>query len=482
MNYAIVTRVLGKLFSIEALLMIPSLIAAIVYKDQKDIMSFVSTMLILLVVGSLMSLVKPEDKRLHAREGMVIVTVGWIMVSFFGSLPFVFSGSIPSVTNAFFESVSGFTTTGATILNDVEAMPKGNLFWRAFTNWIGGMGILVFTLALLPAMGISGLQIYKAETTGPVTDKIMPKMRDTARMLYITYGVFSLLPLVLLLLGGMSFYDACVHTFGTVGTGGFSSRQASVGAYDSTYIHMVIGVFMMFSGVNFSLYYALYKNKWRDVIKDQELRLYLFIVLGSTLLVAADLFLRNTSGLGLSLRDAYFQVSSIITTTGYTTVDYDQWSTFSKLILLALMFIGGCAGSTAGGIKNIRILVLLKLVKREISKIFHPRAVIPVKVGDKTVPEDTLLGITAFTFLYVLVFLAGTLIVSTQGVSFLTAVSSVASAIGNIGPGMDAVGPSFSYSVYNDFNKWVLSLLMLLGRLELFTMIGVIVPGKWRNE
>ncbi len=482
MNYAIVTRVLGKLFSIEALLMIPSLIAAIVYKDQKDIMSFVYTMLILLVVGSLMSLVKPEDKRLHAREGMVIVTVGWIMVSFFGSLPFVFSGSIPSVTNAFFESVSGFTTTGATILNDVEAMPKGNLFWRAFTNWIGGMGILVFTLALLPAMGISGLQIYKAETTGPVTDKIMPKMRDTARMLYITYGVFSLLPLVLLLLGGMSFYDACVHTFGTVGTGGFSSRQASVGAYDSTYIHMVIGVFMMFSGVNFSLYYALYKNKWRDVIKDQELRLYLFIVLGSTLLVAADLFLRNTSGLGLSLRDAYFQVSSIITTTGYTTVDYDQWSTFSKLILLALMFIGGCAGSTAGGIKNIRILVLLKLVKREISKIFHPRAVIPVKVGDKTVPEDTLLGITAFTFLYVLVFLAGTLIVSTQGVSFLTAVSSVASAIGNIGPGMDAVGPSFSYSVYNDFNKWVLSLLMLLGRLELFTMIGVIVPGKWRNE
>lgn len=482
MNYSNITRILGKLFSIEALLMIPSLIVALVYKDQRDILSFVITMLILLALGTVMSLVKSEDKRLHAKEGMMVVTLGWIMVSFFGCLPFVFSGSIPSVTDAFFESVSGFTTTGATILDDVEILPKGIMFWRSFTNWVGGMGILVFTLSLLPAMGVSGLQIYKAETSGPVTDKLMPRMRDTARTLYLTYGVITLVVFLLLLLGGMTVYDSFIHTFGTVGTGGFSTKQASVGAYNSTYIHVVIGVFMILSGVNYSLHYALYKGKWKDVLKDRELRLYFGIIVGATLLIGLDLFFRNVSGLGMSLRDSFFQVSSVITTTGFATVDFDQWPTFSKMILFMLMFIGGCAGSTAGGIKNIRILILLKLVRREIDKIFHPRAVISVKVGGKAVQEDTLFGISAFVFLYVLAFLAGTLVISLQGVSIVTATSTVASMLSNIGPGFDMVGPVRSFSLYNGFNTWVLSFLMLLGRLELFTVLALVVPGKWRNR
>lgn len=482
MNYAIVIRVLGILFNIEALLMIPSLLVAMVYRDQKDILSFVITVLIVLATGLLMTFVKPESQRVHAKEGMMIVTIGWIMVSFFGCLPFVLSGSIPSITDAFFESVSGFTTTGATILNNVEALPKGILFWRSFTHWIGGMGILVFTLALLPAFGVGGLQIYKAEATGPITDKIMPRLKDTAKTLYITYIVITVISIVLLVLGGMSFYESCIHTFGTVGTGGFSSRQESIGAYDSTYIHMVIGVLMMLSGVNFSLYYAMYKHKWTDVFKDQELKLYLGIVFGSTLLIALDLFSRSKSALGISLRDAYFQVSSIITTTGYSTVDFDKWSTFSKLILFILMFVGGCAGSTAGGIKNVRILVLLKLIRRETGKIFHPRAVIPVKIGDKAVSEDTVFGITSFVFLYILIFLVGTLIVSLEGVSLVSASGAVAATLGNIGPGFDMVGPTRSYSDFSNFTKWVFSLLMLLGRLELFTVIAVIMPRKWRNE
>lgn len=482
MNYAMVIRVPGMLLIIEAILMIPSLTVALIYNDPKDAKSFAITMVAALLSGVLMTRFKGEDKKVRAKEGMTIVVLGWILVSLFGCLPFIISGSIPTFTDAFFESVSGFTTTGATILDKVEGLPKGILFWRSFTHWIGGMGILVFTLALLPNLGVGGLQIYKAEATGPTTEKILPRMKDTAKVLYGTYLVITLLQLFLLLAGGMTLYDACIHSFGTVGTGGFSSRQDSIGHYKSTYIHVVIGVFMMLSGINFSLYFALAKGRWKTILKDQELKLYLGIIAFSTLFIGLDLFLKKASSAGISLRDAYFQVSSIITTTGYATVDFNRWSSFSKLILIALMFVGGCAGSTAGGIKNIRILVLLKLIRREAAKIFHPRAVVSIKIGEKTVGEDTILGIVSFFFLYILIFFAGTLIVSLGGTDIITAGSAVAATLGNIGPGLAGVGPTRSFSGFSQGTTWLLSLLMLLGRLELFTLVAVIMPRKWHGN
>ncbi|MGI6562914.1 MAG: TrkH family potassium uptake protein [Clostridia bacterium] len=482
MNFSIVIKVLGKILSIQALLMIPSLIVATVYREEKDVYAFAVTMLLLLLVSFFTIFVKGADKKVQVKEAMLIVTLGWILVSFFGSLPYLFSGSIPSFTDAYFESMSGFTTTGASILDNVEELPPGILFWRAFTNWIGGMGIIVFTLALLPALGMGGMKIFKAEVTGPVTDKIMPRLKDTAKTLYFTYGIITIVGIVLLTAGGMTFYDACIHTFGSVGNGGFSSKQNGLGAYDSTFIQLTAVMLMIVSGINYNLYYALYKRKWSEIKCNHELKLYFGIILGATLLIASDLFFNGTSSLGISLRDAFFQVGSITTTAGYTTVNYDRWSTFSKIILFALMFIGGCAGSTSGGIKVIRIMVMLKLVKREIRKIFHPRSIMSVKIGERALSDDTLFGIAGFVFLYILTFIFGTLIISIQGVDIITSASAVVASLSNIGPGMNLVGPTGSYALFNNFNTWVLSFLMLLGRLELFTVIAAVTPKRWGSE
>lgn len=481
MNYGIVIKVLGNLLILEALMMIPSLLIAI-YHSQSDVLAFVISIILITVLGYIMSRKTAISKRIKAKEGLTIVALGWVLSSFFGSLPFVFSGSIPSLIDAFFETVSGFTTTGATIINDIEILPKGILFWRSFTHWIGGMGILVFTVAILPTIGVGGFQIFKAESPGPVADKIVPRIKDTAKILYMTYITISILEIALLMLGGMTLYEACIHTFGTVGTGGFSSRNASVGAFNSTYIHIVISIFMIMSGINFSLYFALYKGKFKDVIKNEELRLYLGVIFVSTILIGLNLNFSSYNNIGLSLRDALFQSSSIITTTGYATVDFDQWTTFSKAILFLLMFVGGCAGSTGGAIKNIRILVLLKLIKREISKIFHPRAMIPVKMGDKTVASDTIASITSFFALYILLFVVGTIIISLEDIGIESAASSVAATLGNIGPGFGFAGPTHTYSEFSNFSKLVFSLLMLLGRLEIFTIVALIAPKTWKNE
>ena len=382
MNYGIVIKVLGKILKIEALLMVPSLLVSLYY-NQNDKLPFLISICIIGIIGFIMSKKSNCKKTIKAKEGLAIVTIGWFLCSLLGALPFVLSGSIPSWVDAFFETVSGLTTTGATIINNVEILPRGILFWRSFTHWIGGMGILVFTVAFSHTIGAGGFQIFKAESPGPMTDKIVPRIKDTAKILYITYFAMTILEIVLLVIGGMPLYDSTVHTFGTVGTGGYSIKNSSIGAYNSTYIHMVIAIFMMLSGVNFSLYYALFKGKWREVLKDGELRLYLGIIFVSSVLIALNINSTLYHNIGLAFRDAFFQVSSIITTTGYATANFDQWAPFSKSILLLLMFVGGCAGSTGGGIKNIRILVLLKLIKREFSKIFHPRAVIPIKTGDK---------------------------------------------------------------------------------------------------
>lgn len=481
MDYGTVIKVLGNLLIVEAGLMFPSFLVALNY-GQNDKKAFLISIIITSIMGFVMSKGFEYKKGIKAKEGLAIVAFGWILASFFGSLPFVFSGSIPSWIDAFFETVSGFTTTGATIVDDVEALPMGILFWRSFTHWIGGMGILVFTIAILPALGVGGFQIFKVESPGPKPDRIVPRVRDTAKILYITYIIITILEIVLLLFGGMSLFDAAVHTFGTVGTGGFSVKNASVGAYNSTYIHLVIGIFMVLSGVNFSLYYSISKGKWKEVIKDEELRLYMGIIFTSVVLIALNIDKTMYQNIGLSLRDSFFQVGSIITTTGYATVDFDNWPTFSKIILFLLMFVGGCAGSTGGGIKNIRILVLLKLIKREISKIFHPRAVIPIKTGDKVVPNDIVASIASFFMLYITIFVLGTVAISLEGIDFESSAGAVAATLGNIGPGLGLVGPSRTYSQFSYSGKLLLSLFMLLGRLELFTIIALFAPSTWRKE
>ena len=477
MNYGIVIRVLGILLIIESFLMFPSLIISI-QTHGVDKIPFLIAMAIAAGVGFILSRKNNYKNQIGARDGLAIVCLGWIMASIIGAIPLYLSKSTPTYIDAFFEIVSGFTTTGASVITNIEALPQGIIFWRSFTHWIGGMGILVFTIALLPALGIGGFQIYKAESPGPIAGKIAPRIKDTAKILYKTYAIITIIQVILLLIGGMSIFESLIYTFGTVGTGGFSNKNNSVAYFNSTYIHLVIGVFMVLSGVNFSLYYTLYKRKFKEVFYDGELRLYLGIVLATTIAITLNLIFTSYSNAGLALRDSFFQVSSIITTTGYSTVNFDLWPSFSKGILLLLMFIGGSAGSTAGGTKVVRILVMLKLIKRETTKIFHPRAVIPLKDNGKSISDATVVSICSFMTLYVLIFIISTLLVSLEGVDLVSAVATLS----NVGPGLEFVGPTRTFGEYHQITKVLFSALMLLGRLELFTIIALIAPKNWRRE
>ena len=481
MNYGTVIKVLGKLLIIEAAFMILPFLVSLYYNESDGVV-FLISILIIGIIGFIMNRSFNYEKGIKAKEGLAIVVFGWVLVSIFGSLPFVFSKSIPSWIDAFFETVSGFTTTGATIIDNIEILPKGILFWRSFTHWIGGMGILALTIIIIPTLGVGGFQIFKVESPGPAPDRIVPKVRDTAKVLYTIYLIFTVFQIVLLLIGHMPLFDSVLHTFGSVGTAGFSIKNASIGAYDSTYIHLVIGVFMILSGVNYSLYYFLYKGKWKEVIKDEELRLYLGIIFISVVLIALNINKEIYHNIGLSIRDSFFQVSSIITTTGYATVDFNKWPTFSKTILFLLMFVGGSAGSTVGGIKVIRILVLIKLIKREFAKIFHPRSMIPIKIGDKVVPNETVAGISSFFALYMLIFILGTIVISLEGIDFESSVSAAAATLGNVGPGFGFIGPSKTYSQFSYPGKLLLSIFMLWGRLELFTIIALFSPMTWKKE
>lgn len=480
MNYGIIIKVLGNLLLFEAIALIPSLAIAL-YLGEVDSAAFLMTIFLLTILGIPMSKITSPSKKVKSKEAFTIVTLGWIFVTFFGSLPFVFSGSIPSLVDAFFETMSGLTTTGATLINNIESLPRGILFWRSFTHWIGGMGILVLTLAILPAMGVGGFQIFKAESPGPIPDKLVPKMKDTAKILYTAYLGITILMTVLLLFGGMSLYESLLHTFGTVGTGGFSTRNNSIGAFNS-YIAYVIAIFMILSGVNFSLYYDLYKGRWKNIIGDSELKLYLLIIAVSVLLITLNLYGRVYTSIFETFKHALFQVVTIITTTGYVTADYDKWTSFSKGILFALMFVGGSAGSTGGGIKVVRLLVLGKLVKREMTRILHPRAFIPVQLNGKLISTDVVSGITAFFFLYLLIFLASTLLISLEGISLISASSSVAVTLGNIGPGFEFIGPTRNFSEFTSWSKMLFSFLMLIGRLELFTVFLFFMPSFWEER
>lgn len=480
MNYGMIAKVIGSLLIFEAVALIPSLGISFFY-GQPDFNAFLKTIILILIFGYSMTKLKVKSKQIKTKEALTIVTLGWVVVSIFGALPFVFSGSIPNFVDAFFETVSGLTTTGATVIDDIEILPKGILFWRSLMHWIGGMGILVLALAVMPTLGVGAFQIFKAESPGPISDKLVPKMKDTAKILYIAYLGITVIETILLLFGGMSLFEALIHTFGTVGTGGFSTRNASIGAFNSRYIFTVITIFMVASGVNFSLYYELYKGRLRNIANNIEFRVYIGIFLFVSLIISLNLIGHYESVLD-AFQHGFFQVASIMTTTGYGTTDFNLWPSFSKALLFFLMFVGGSAGSTGGSIKVIRLVILFKLVKREFVKFLHPRAMVPIELNGKMLSSDVIANVTGFFFLYLLLFITGTLFISLENVDFLTAASAVAASIGNIGPGFEMVGPTQTYSFFSAPSKIVLSIMMLFGRLELFTIFLLLTPKHWKKH
>ncbi len=480
MNFRVVARILGMLLVCEALLMMPSLAVAVYYQGT-DITAFALSILIIGLAGVPLTFLKTGKRRMYARDGFAIVALGWILLSFFGSLPFVISGAIPSFIDSFFESSSGFTTTGASILTQIEGLPKGILFWRSFTHWVGGMGVILLTLAILPSVGAGAVQMMKAESPGPTPGKIVPRVAETAKILYSIYGIITIAEIILLRIAGLPLFDAAIHTFGTVGTGGFSNMNASVGAYNNIYAEIIITVFMFICGANFTLYYLMIKGNLKAPFKDEEFRFYFGVVLVSIVLITWNLYGNVFNSIWESLRHSSFQVVSIISTTGFVTTDFEKWGMFSKIILFMLMFVGGCAGSTGGAIKNIRFLLLFKVMKRELLQIIHPKAVYSVRLGRRAVDERTLSEVLGFFFMYIIVFIAAVLAVSLDNLDWATTISSVAATIGNVGPGFGIVGAVGNYSTMSDFSKIVLSMCMIIGRLEIYPILLLGVPSFWKR-
>ncbi len=465
-------------------MLLPAAVSA-VYKEWDVFRIFLLCGLPVFAAGQVVMRAIPSQRSddLRMRDGFFIVGTSWIAMSLIGALPFILSGAIPNLADAYFETASGFTTTGSTILTEIEHLPRGILFWRSFTHWLGGMGVLVLTIALLPKLGIGGQKIMRAETTGPTMDKISFSINDTARSLYKIYLAVTILEAALLCAGGMGLYDSLVHTFGTVGTGGFSSYNASIGAFHSGYAEWVIAVFMMLCGVNFSLYSNLYRKTPQKIFRDPEFKAYIGIMAGATAFVTVMLMIHHYyNGLSDTVRTAFFQVSSIMTTTGYGTVDFDLWPLPCRFVLFVLMLVGGSAGSTGGGMKVIRIILTIKLIRRGVFRRLHPRAVSPIKVGDSIVSAETMSGVAGYVLLFLFTTLLSTLVLCLEKVSLITALSSVVACLSNIGPGFEAVGPTMNFAFYSAPAKLLLSLLMIAGRLELFTVILLFTPAFWNKK
>lgn len=432
--------------------------------------------------GLFMMLIFRRSRRdLTHREGFAIVAFGWISATFFGALPYLFTGSLASLTDACFEAASGFTTTGSTIFTDIQKHPYSVLFWRSLTQWLGGMGILLLSLAILPFLGVGGMQLYKAEVPGPTADKLRPRISQTARILWEVYILFSAAEVLTLLLGGMNLFDALCHTFSTMATGGFSPKNESIEFYRSPFLEYSITFFMFLAGANFALHYRFLKGNVKVLWRDTEFCFYTSVVLLATLFISLNLWLSIQKEFFQAFRLAIFQVVSILTTTGFATADFEQWPPFSQYLLLTLMFIGGCAGSTGGAIKCVRIYILLKQGFQELRKLIHPRAVLPVKLGGKVISPDTLSGIWGLFFLYLLIFSMASLALSMLGSDFLTSVSAVAATLGNVGPGLGTVGPTENFAHLSVAAKWILIACMLLGRLEIYTLLVLLIPEFWKK-
>ena len=474
MNYGYIFKKLGIVLLIEAFLLLFPLCVALYYNE--NFIPFIYTIILLVIVGGSLSLIKTKRSSYYAKEGLIITALSWILLSLFGALPFVIDGAIPSYIDAFFETVSGFTTTGSSILTNVEIIPKGLLFWRSFTHFIGGMGILVFVIAILPMSNDNSMHIIKAEIPGPFPGKLLPKLSDTAKWLYGIYSFLTILEIILLYIGGMPLFDSVVTAFGTAGTGGFGIKNTSISFYNSAYIDYVVGIFMLLFGINFNVFFLIIMKKFKQALFNEEMRAYLIIVITSVLLISFNI-LSMCGNFFEAFRLSFFQVSSVITTTGFSTTNFNLWPTFSKIILFILMLFGACGGSTGGGIKISRIVIIVKKLMNDFISLVHPNSVRTVKFENKEVEEKTVNEIGYFFILYFVIIALITLLVSLDNFDFETTLSSVVACISNIGPGFGLVGPIGNFSMFSDFSKILLSLAMLLGRLELYPLLLFLTPG-----
>lgn len=471
---------IGQIIKLEAVLLVLPLAVSIIYRERCAL-SFLITALAALFVGFAVTLIsKPGNRLIYAKEGFVIVALAWLALSAIGAVPFVLSGEVRSYADAFFETVSGFTTTGASVLTDVEGMSHGLLFWRSFTHWVGGMGVLVFIMAIIPSVCDRSIHILRAEMPGPVMGKLVPKLKQTAKILYLIYIVMTVLEMILLLCGGMSLFDSMLHSFGTAGTGGFGIKGDSVASY-SPYLQWVIAVFMFLFGINFNIYYLILVRRFRAVLKSTETWCYIAICLISVAIITGNIY-SIYGNLPDSVRASAFQVASVVTTTGFSTADFNLWPGLSKGILFILMFIGGCAGSTAGGLKVSRVVMMIKMIRREFMKMIHPRSVSAVRIEGKKVDDTTLNGVNVYFALYMVIYFAAFLLLCLEPFDFETNFTAVAACYNNIGPGFGAVGPMGSFAGYSAFSKIVLSATMLLGRLEIYPLLFALIPSTWTKK
>ncbi|MBE5946218.1 MAG: TrkH family potassium uptake protein [Lachnospiraceae bacterium] len=476
MNYSVVRYILGWIMVVEAAFMLLPCVVALIYKEVAGY-SFLWVLLGSAFVGGLMVIKKPKDMNIYIREGFVTVALSWMIMSVVGCLPFILNGDIPSFTDALFETISGFTTTGATILSDVETLSWCSLFWRSFTHWIGGMGVLVFLLAIVPMAGGSNMNLMKAESPGPSVDKIVPKVRYNALILYGIYIVLTIIEVIFLLVGGMSFFESLTTAFSTAGTGGFGIRNDSLASM-SPYIQWVVTVFMILFGVNFGVYFLLLTKKFKQAFKHEEARNYILIIVVSSLIIFANIYDSFASGKD-AIRHAFFQVASLMTTTGFMSTDFDLWPVMCHTVLLVVMFIGACAGSTGGGIKVSRFVIWIKTVFKEITSFLHPRSVKKVAVDGKVVEHETIRATNVFLVTYILIFVTSLFLITIDNKDLVTNFSSVAATINNVGPGLNMVGPTQNFGHFSGFSKYVFMFDMLVGRLELFPVLLLFCPSVW---
>ena len=479
MNYSIVLYILGCVLKFEsAFLVLPALVG-LIYREHASV-SYLAVAVLCLILGVLLTHKKPRSTNLYTREGFVAVALSWIIMSIFGAIPFVLTGDIPFYVDALFETISGFTTTGSSILTDVESISKASLFWRSFSHWIGGMGVFVFIMAILPMMGGSTMNLMKAESPGPSVSKLVPHVKDTAKILYGIYIAITICEATILRALGMPLFDSLTTTFGTVGTGGFGIRNDSIAGYSPS-IQITITVFMILSGINYTAYFYILTGKIKELFKIEEVRWYLAIIFGSVAVITWNVRSLYPT-FSETLRHAFFQVGSIITTTGYATTDFDLWPALSKTLLVTLMFIGACAGSTSGGIKVSRILILLKTIRKELSLIIHPRQVKKIRMDGHPVDHETLRSANVFLVVYFVLLLTSMLLISVDEFDFSTNFTSVVTVLNNIGPGLNLVGPTQNFSIFSPFSKFVLMFDMLAGRLELFPMMILLMPSTWKRK
>lgn len=482
MDYLIVLKILGTVLSLEALLMIPSVLISTLDKSY-DMNAFIISFVITLLVGGLiLQNINIKGHNMKKREAFASVAICWLFMSLFGALPYYLSGACPNFTDALFESASGFTTTGASIFTNVETLPRSLLFWRSFTLWIGGMGVLVFTLSLATNLGFRSIYLMQAESAGLYTGKLVPKLSHTARILYRIYSLMTLFTIILFIIEGMPVFDAFIHAFGAAGTGGFSNQAMSIGSYNNVSLEWATAILMYLFGINFSLYFMLYRKDFKAILHNEELKIYSVAVIAAIVIISIDITAVNNSSFADSLRDAAFQVTSVITTTGYASTDINMWPMLSKIVILIFMFTGACSGSTSGGVKFIRLIVLYKAALYEINHIIHPNSVQTVKINGKIISDETVRSVMTFFFIYITLIFASLLILSLDNLSFFTTFTAVVASISNMGSGFEAISPLGNFSHFSSLSKVTMTLLMIIGRLEVIPIIALFSPSMWNKQ